>query len=256
MFIDTHAHTYIDKFKDDLDDVIALSIAANVEKVLLPNIDSSTIDGLFDLCDSNPDHFYPMVGLHPCNVKADYKNELQKLHPYLDDKRVIAIGEAGTDLYWDKTYVNEQAKALEIQISWALELNLPIVLHSRDSMDMSIDIISKFQNGSLTGVFHCFGGTVEQAEQIMDLGFYMGIGGTVTFKNNKALRDTLVHVPLTSILLETDAPYLTPHPHRGKRNNSSYIPLIGETISNIYKEPIENIAKVTSSNASKLFGLS
>ena len=256
MFIDTHAHTYTDKFKDDLDEVIALSLSANVDKVLLPNIDSLTIDKLFSLCDSYPEHFYPMVGLHPCSVNDAYKNELNKLEPYLEDERVIAIGETGTDLYWDQTYKDQQFQALEIQISWALDLDLPIVLHSRDSIDMSIDIISKFQNGSLRGVFHCFGGSAQQAQQIMDLGFFMGIGGTVTFKSNKALRETLIHVPLTSILLETDAPYLTPHPYRGKRNNSSYIPLIGETLSNIYEEPIENIAKVTSLNASKLFGLS
>lgn len=254
-FIDTHAHTYGDAFNDDLDAVVKRTQAAQVAKVLLPNIDMNSIDDMFRLCDAYPDHFYPMVGLHPCSVKANYKEELEGLRPYLDDPRVIAVGEMGTDLYWDKTFVEEQKDAFRIQVDWAKEKQLPIVIHCRESIDMTIDLVSELQDGHLSGVFHCFGGSVEQAERIVDLGFYLGLGGVSTFKKSTAIREMIATLPEDRILLETDAPYLTPHPHRGKRNESSYIPLIGETVAGAREVSVEYIAKVTTNNAVRLFGM-
>ena len=253
MFIDTHAHTYHDQFDQDLDDMIQRSKDAQVDLVLLPNIDASTVVKMFQLCQKYNDHFRPMIGLHPCDVKEDYQDQLVQLKQYLDHDSVIAIGETGIDLYWDTTYKDQQIQALKIHIQWAKELNLPIVLHTRESIDLTIDLIAEHQDGTLRGVFHCFGGSTEQARRIMDLGFYMGIGGTVTFKNNKVLRDNLETIPLDSIILETDAPYLTPHPYRGKRNESSYIPLIAKTLSEIYMVNIDDIAAKTTDNAKKLF---
>ena len=255
MFIDTHAHTYHQQFAEDIDDIVQRAKEAKVNKVLLPNIDSDSIDSLLELCDKYKDHFYPMVGLHPCNVKENYKEELSRLEPYLQDERLVAIGETGTDLYWDKTFIDQQQHSLEIQISWAKEYSLPIVLHSRDSIDMSIDIIRKHQDGSLRGVFHCYGGTVEQSKEIIDLGFMMSIGGTVTFKNNQALREVLQFVSIEHIMLETDAPYLAPHPNRGRRNESSYIPLIVEKLTEVYNCSAQQIAEITRLNAEQLFSL-
>jgi TatD DNase family protein len=255
MFIDTHAHTYHERFVDDIDTIVQRAKEAKVSKVLLPNIDSESIVDLLDLCDRYPDHFYPMVGLHPCNVKEDYRSELAKLEPYLADDRIVAIGETGTDLYWDKTFVEQQQESLVAQISWAKEHNLPIVLHSRDSIDLSIEIIRKHQDGSLRGVFHCYGGTQSQSEQIIDLGFMMSIGGTVTFKNNQSFREVLPHIPIEHIMLETDAPYLAPHPNRGQRNESSFIPLIVDTLSGVYDLSAKEIADITYQNAERLFSL-
>jgi len=255
MFIDTHAHTYHQQFAEDIDAIVHRAKEAKVNKVLLPNIDTDSIDSLLELCDRYPDHFYPMVGLHPCNVKENYKDELSRLEPYLQDERIIAVGETGTDLYWDKSFIDQQRHSLETQISWAKEYSLPIVLHSRDSIDMSIDIIGKHQDGSLRGVFHCYGGSVAQARKIIDLGFMMSIGGTVTFKNNQTLRDVLEFISIDHIMLETDAPYLAPHPNRGRRNESSYIPLIVDKLSEIYNCSIEQIAEKTSYNAVRLFSL-
>lgn len=255
MYVDTHAHLYSDQFKDDLDLVVKRCIDVDVRKVLLPNIDSDTVEGMFGLCDSYPDLFYPMVGLHPCSVKEDYKKELDKLEAYLSDDRVIAIGEIGTDLYWDKSFIDQQKDALGIQISWAKAQSLPIVLHCRDSLDITIDIIEEAQDGHLTGVFHCFGGTIEQAKRIIDLGFYIGIGGVSTFKKSGGIREMIGNVALSNILLETDAPYLSPHPNRGKRNESSYIPLIGSIVAESHAVDIEVVAKVTTENVLKLFGI-
>ena len=255
MFIDTHAHTYHERLADDTDIIVQRAKEAKVSKVLLPNIDSESIDDLLALCDKYPEHFYPMVGLHPCNVNENFKSELGKLEPYLSDDRIVAVGETGTDLYWDKTFIDQQRRSLEIQISWAKERALPIVLHSRESIDMSIEIIRKHQDGTLRGVFHCYGGSRDQSEQIIDLGFMMSIGGTVTFKNNQALRDVLPFIPIEHIMLETDAPFLAPHPHRGRRNESSFIPLIADTLVEVYDLSIEEIASLTSQNATRLFSL-
>lgn len=252
FFIDTHTHLYDESFIEDIDTVISNSINAGVKKMLLPNCDIHTVNPMLDLSKKYPENLYPMLGLHPCYIKEDYKLQLSKILEFESLSDYVAVGEIGLDYYWDQTFIQEQKDAFSIQINWAKEKNLPIVIHTRDSIDDGIDIVLSHQNGNLNGVFHCFSGDVEQAKKIADLGFYMGIGGVVTFKKSN-LRDILRSVPLDKIILETDSPYLAPVPYRGKRNESSYIPYIAEELSKIYELPIQKIAEVTSQNAMNLF---
>lgn len=254
-FIDTHAHTYTDTFDEDRSDVVQRSRDAGVTKVLLPNIDVASVAQMFALCDHYPDHFYPMVGLHPCSVGEDYQDQLDLLKVHLDDPRVIAVGEMGTDLYWDQTYVEQQCAAFRVQCGWALERDLPIVIHCRESIDMTIDLVAEMQDGGLRGVFHCFGGTVEQAQRIADLGFYFGLGGVSTFKKSASIREMIGTLPVDRILLETDAPYLSPHPHRGKRNESCNIPIIAQVVADARGVDVAKIADMTTTNAQTLFRL-
>ena len=254
-YIDTHAHLFSNQFDIDLDEVVNRSLAADVAKVLLPNIDLDSVGRMFSICDQYPDFFAPMVGLHPCSVDANYKNVLDDLLPFLSDPRVIAVGEMGTDLYWDQSLINEQIEAFKIQCEWAKERKLPIVIHCRDSMDLTIELVRGLQNGHLRGVFHCFGGTLNQAKEIIDLGFMLGIGGVVTFKKSIELREVLSQVPISSLLLETDSPYLAPHPYRGKRNESSYIPLISEIIAIAKEVDISDVSNATTNNAKRLFNI-
>jgi TatD DNase family protein len=254
-YIDTHAHLFSNQFDIDLDEVVNRSLAADVTKVLLPNIDLDSVGRMFSICDQYPDFFAPMVGLHPCSVTANYKEVLEELLPYLFDPRVVAVGEMGTDLYWDQSLIAEQIEAFKIQCQWAKESNLPIVIHCRDSMDLTIELVRGLQNGHLRGVFHCFGGTLNQAKEIIDLGFMLGIGGVVTFKKSIELREVLSQVPISSLLLETDSPYLAPHPYRGKRNESSYIPLISEIIAIAKEVDISDISNATTNNAKRLFNI-
>ena len=255
MFIDTHAHIYIDRFKDDLKEVINRSLEQNVTQILMPNIDVETMDDVIATGLSFPDICKPMVGLHPCSVNEQWKEALQKLRPYLDDERVVAVGEIGVDLYWDKTFATAQEEAFRYQISWAKELNLPIVIHSRAAIDITIDIVTELQDGNLKGVFHCFDQSLEHAQRIMDTGFYMGLGGVITYKKNIAIREAISEIPMSSLLLETDAPYLPPVPYRGKRNESSYIPIVAEMLSQIKGISIDEVAQSTTANAKTLFGL-
>jgi len=253
MYIDTHAHIYVDQFKDDISDVINRCTEQDIQKILLPNIDLTTIDQVFDLHQAYPSQCYPMVGLHPCSVNADWQKNLDLLFPYLDREEVIAVGEIGVDLYWDKTFAKAQEEAFRAQITWAKERSLPIVIHSRAAIDITIRIVQEEQDGNLRGVFHCFDQSLEEAQKIMDVGFYMGLGGIITYKSNNALRSTVAEIPLSSIILETDSPYLPPVPYRGKRNESSYIPLIAERLADIHQVDIEEIKSITSVNAHKLF---
>lgn len=254
-FIDSHAHLYLDQFAEDIDIVVERAYQQAVTKVLLPNIDMNSVASMFALCDRYPEMMLPMVGLHPCFVDITFREVLDKLYPFLEDPRVIAVGEMGTDLYWDKTYIEEQKEAFGIQCTWAKERDLPIVIHCRDSIDMTIDLVRKHQDGRLKGVFHCFGGSFQQAEEIIDLGFMLGIGGVSTFKKSIELREVLSQVPLSSLILETDAPYLAPHPYRGKRNESSYIPIIAKVLSDVKNISIQDIALATSGNVTRLFNL-
>ena len=253
MYIDTHAHIYVDQFKDDLGEVINRCAAQDIQKILLPNIDIATIDQVFDLHKAYPTLCYPMVGLHPCSIDASWQDNLDHLFHYLDRPEVIAVGEIGVDLYWDQTFAKAQEEAFRHQIHWAKERSLPIVIHSRAAIDITIRIVQEEQDGNLTGVFHCFDQTVEHARQIIDVGFYMGLGGVITYKKNDALRNTVSQIPLSSIILETDAPYLPPVPYRGKRNESSYIPLIAERLADIHGADIDHIKSITSVNAKRLF---
>ena len=251
-FVDTHTHLYDEQFDNDRTEAIKKAIEAGVNKMFLPNCNSETIEGMLHLSKQFPDSCYPMMGLHPCYVKDNYKDELGIVEEHLNNGKFSAVGEIGLDYYWDTTFKNKQIEAFETQIDWALQHDLPIVIHTRNSLRDGIDIVKKKQNGNLKGVFHCFGGSLQEAHQIIDIGFYLGIGGVVTFKNSK-LGDTLKEIELQHIVLETDAPYLAPTPYRGKRNESSYIPLVAEKLVDVYNLTLKDIADVTTSNALKLF---
>ncbi len=253
MFIDTHAHIYLPQFNKDLKEVVERAKKANVFKILLPNIDTGSIASVYDLSHQFPGICYPMIGLHPCSVRQNWKEEIAQMESHIKQKETIAIGEIGIDLYWEQERFEEQKDAFEWQIQLALENELPIAIHSRTAIKHTIDCVSKYQNGSLTGVFHCFDQDSESASQILDLGFYVGIGGIITYRKNESLRDVVAAIPLERIILETDAPYLPPVPFRGKRNEPSYIPIIAETIAEIHGVALEEVKEATTASARKLF---
>ena len=251
--IDTHTHLYLDDFKADIQEVISRAKSAGVEKLYLPNIDSSSIEDLLNLEQQFPGECIGMMGLHPCSVKENVADELKLVEDWLKKRPFAAVGEIGLDYYWDKTFVAEQKDAFRQQINWALELNLPIVIHSRDSMQDCIDLVREHQNGKLRGIFHCFGGTLKEAKQIIDLGFLMGIGGVITYKKS-GLAEVLASIPIEQLVLETDAPYLTPVPFRGKRNEPSYLKYVVDKMAETMNLSPEEIAIQTTLNAQNLFG--
>lgn len=251
--VDTHSHLYLKDF-EDIDDVIARARESGVERIYLPNIDSTVVSDMIELEDRYPGNCFAMMGLHPCSVKENYPEELRLVHQWLNKRKFAAVGEIGLDFYWDKTFIKEQYESLERQIKWALEFQLPIVIHSRESLKECIEIVRRFQKGALTGVFHCFTGSEEQAKEIMELGFFLGIGGVVTYKNS-GLAQVLEKIGLDHIVLETDSPYLTPVPYRGKRNESSYIKFVVEKIAEIRNITQVEVALITTANAEKLFGV-
>lgn len=252
MFIDTHTHLYDEQLMPEIDTLIQKAIDAGVSRMYMPNCDSSTIAGMEQIAAKWPANCFPMMGVHPCYIKENYKQELDIAAQWIANNKCYAIGEIGLDYYWDLTFKQQQIEAFETQIDWALQNDLPIVIHSRESTSDCIDIVRKKQNGKLRGIFHCFSGTAEEAQQICDLGFILGIGGVVTFKKS-TLPDIIKATPLTHIVLETDAPYLAPMPYRGKRNESSYIPLIATKVAEITGMAIDDIATVTTQNAEKIF---
>jgi TatD DNase family protein len=255
MFIDTHTHLYSSQFNDDREEMIQRALVSGVKKMLLPNIDLDSIYGMFDLENKYPDVCFPMMGLHPCSVDNDYKTTLEKIRNHLFSRKFIAVGEIGIDLYWDKTFLEQQKDAFAIQIEWAKELKTPIVIHARDSFSEIFEVLDKHNDKDLNGVFHCFTGTEKEIIKIRSYGnFLFGIGGVLTFKKS-GLDEVVKKLSLEEIILETDSPYLAPTPHRGKRNESSYIPIIAEKLSDIFETSIENIAKITSNNANILFNL-
>lgn len=251
IFTDTHTHLYDEQLITDNN--IQTAINAGVTKMYMPNCDSTTIAGMMQLAERYPDNCFPMMGVHPCYIKEKYEEELAIAAEQLAQHKFYAIGEIGLDYYWDISFKAQQIEAFETQIDWALEYNLPIVIHSRESLQDCIDIVKKKQNGNLKGIFHCFGGSIAEAQQIIEVGFFMGIGGVVTFKNSK-LPEVLKDVDLSHIVLETDAPYLAPTPFRGKRNESAYIPLIAEKLAEVKQVDVSVIAKATTENASRIFG--
>lgn len=252
--IDTHSHIYSEDFNGDIHQIIENSKEAGVEKILLPNIDSESIDPMHSLEEMFPGYCIPMMGLHPTSVKENYQNELDICKNWLDSRKYCAIGEIGIDLYWDKTFVKEQQIAFDTQINWALNFDLPIVIHSRESFDEIFQILENYKNSNLKGVFHSFSGNLEQANKAIELGFLLGINGIVTFKNS-GLDKTIAEIPLEKLMLETDAPYLAPAPKRGKRNESSYVKYTAQKIAEIYQTKIETVAEITSHNARNLFNL-
>lgn len=250
--IETHAHIYSSKFDSDRDQVIEDIRNAGIERVYMPNVDVETIDAMLDCEQKYPDLCIPMMGLHPCDVKEDFQSQLYQMEDWLNKRPFAAVGEIGLDLYWDKTFFEQQKEALRIQISWAKEKNLPIVLHCRESMDATIQIIKEEQDGSLQGIFHCFTGSLEQANEIVKLGFLLGIGGVSTFKNG-GLDQVIPHLGLENLVLETDAPYLAPVPYRGKRNSPAYLPIIAEKIGDFLAISKDEVALKTKENALNLF---
>jgi len=254
IFIDTHTHLHAEEFSEDLDFVIQRALDKNVSTLLLPDIDRSTRPDMLALSKKFPDVCLPMIGLHPTSVKEDYKEELKEIETAISSRKFFGIGETGLDLYWDKTFIKEQIDSFTFQIELALQHQLPIVIHSRKSLNEIISILKKYKNKGLTGIFHCFPGNIREAELLIDMGFYIGIGGVVTYKNS-TMAEVVRHFDLSNVVLETDAPYLTPVPFRGKRNESSYIPLIAEYIAQLKSISIEEVAEKTTANAKKLFGL-
>lgn len=259
--IDTHCHLYYDPFDEDRDAMLQNAMNAGVQKFLLPNVDAESIPVMHQLCEQYPQNCFAMMGLHPCSVKENYLQDLAWVEQYLFQhktefqfKNFIAVGEIGLDYYWDKTLIPQQKDAFRKQIQWAKQLQLPIAVHARDSLDDILQIIEEEQDGTLNGVLHCFTGNIQQAEKGIALGFYLGIGGVVTFKNS-GLDKVVEQISLKHIILETDAPYLAPVPFRGKRNESAYIKIIAEKLSQIKQVSVSEIATITTENAIKLFKL-
>lgn len=251
-WIDTHTHLYSHKFESDRTDMIKRALEAGVSQLFMPNIDSSSIDGMLQLEAEFPGQCLPMMGLHPCDVRGNVEEELAIVREWLNKRKFWAVGEIGLDFYWDKTFVPQQYEAFREQIKLAKQYDIPIAIHSRESTRECIDVVKELHGGNLSGVFHCFSGTVAEAKEITEMGFYLGIGGVVTFKKS-GLEEVMAEIPLEHIVLETDAPYLAPVPYRGKRNESAYIPLIGEKIADIKNLKIADVAAITSMNARKLF---
>jgi TatD DNase family protein len=253
MFVDSHSHIYSEEFSSDRDEVIARALKSGVNKIVLPNIDSSTLKPMLDLADSKPALFIPLLGLHPTSVKEDFRKELEIMEYWFNKRTFTGIGEIGIDLYWDKTFINEQIEAFTIQIGWAKKAGIPVVIHLRDSYQEVIEVIQQEKEESLKGVFHSFTGTAEQAAQIIDLGFKIGIGGIVTFKNS-GLDAVVQKIDLQHILLETDSPWLAPVPHRGRRNECAYITAVAAKIASLHQKSIGEVARITTQNAQQLFG--
>ena len=254
--IDTHSHLFLEEFSEDLPQVIERARSAGITHIFMPNIDSTTIDSMLSVCNAYKDYCFPMIGLHPTSVNADYEKELEIVARELKSfNKYIAIGEIGMDLYWDKTFLKEQQIALDKQINWALEYDLPVVIHCRDAFGYIYNVLEPYKNTSLKGVFHSFTGTDDEAARILEFsGFLIGINGVVTFKKSR-LPEVLTKIPLEKIVLETDSPYLTPVPNRGKRNESAYVKDTLMKVSDIYRMSPEAVGRVTSENALKVFGM-
>lgn len=255
IFTDTHTHLYSNQFDEDREQVIETCLNDEITRLFLPNIDKNSVDGMMSLVNQYPNNCFPMIGIHPCSVNQDWKQEIKEYEQLLTQHKFYAIGEIGIDLYWDKTFVNEQKEAFEYQILLAKKEKLPIVIHARDSFNEIFEIVDKHNDENLTGIFHCFTGTIEQAQKIMNYGgFKMGIGGVVTFKN-AGLDKVVAQIPMEYLVLETDSPYLAPHPYRGKRNESSYLKIIAHKIAELKGISIQEVADITTANSKQIFGI-
>ncbi len=253
-FIDTHAHVYAPELATDIELVIKNAISAGIEKILMPAIDSASLEAMLKVEQQFPDHCIAMMGLHPCYVKENYKAELKLVEEWIAKRNFIAIGEIGLDYYWDKTFTKEQELVFETQMQWALDLQLPIVIHTRNAMGETIELVKPFAKKGLHGVFHCFSGSKESAEQIIGMGFHLGLGGVLTYKN-AGVAEAIKDIPMEYLVLETDAPYLAPVPYRGKTNEPSYMLEVAKKLAEVKSMPLHEIAAITTSNAKKLFGL-
>ncbi len=253
VLIDTHCHLYSEEFTEDIVQVISKAIQAGVQQFYLPAIDSEAISAMMALEKSYPSVCIPMMGLHPCYVKENYQEELAIVGDWLQKRSFVAVGEIGLDFYWDKTYVKEQMEAFNTQMEWALKKQMPIVIHTRNAMAETIEAVKPFADKGLRGIFHCFSGNAVDADAITKMGFYLGIGGVITYKNG-GLGEALAEIGPEWLVLETDAPYLAPVPYRGKRNESSYLTHIAERLAAIKNMPVAELAAQTSANAQKIFG--
>jgi len=251
--IDTHCHLYLDEFKPDIAAVIERAQAVGVSRFYLPAIDSSETDNMFALEQAYPGVCIPMMGLHPCYVKENWEKELALVGEWLAKRPFAAIGEIGLDFYWDKTFTDQQYTVFRQQMQWALDRHMPIVIHSRNAMQETIETVKPYAEKGLRGIFHCFSGDADAARQVTALGFLLGIGGVITYKNG-GLDKALADIPLESLVLETDAPYLAPVPNRGKRNESAYLQPIIEKLAQVKNRPVEAVAAITTANAEKIFG--
>ncbi|SHJ69023.1 TatD DNase family protein [Reichenbachiella agariperforans] len=250
--IETHAHIYSDQFKEDIDEVIDKAKESGVERIYMPNIDSGSIDAMLEMEHLYPGYCIPMIGLHPCSVKADFEKELYIVEDWLSKRDFVAIGEMGTDLYWDKTLFEQQKEAFKIQSDLAVRYEKPIVIHCRESMEETITLLESYRNTSLFGIVHCFSGSEEQARRIIDLGFKLGIGGVATFKNG-GLEPVMQNISLHEMVLETDSPYLAPVPYRGKRNEPAYIRQVAQKIADERNIDISEVIEATTDTAMCIF---
>jgi TatD DNase family protein len=252
-WIDTHAHVYLPAFEEDQNEWIERAKAQGIQKIFLPNIDLESIPRMLTLEAREPSFFIPMMGLHPCDVKDDYEQVLAEMEAWWDKRDFAAVGEIGIDLYWDKTTLPIQQKAFIRQIEWALKKDKPIVIHARESFKEIFEILDEFKDSGLMGIFHCFTGSIQDAQKIMNYKtFMMGIGGVVTYDRAKIMK-VLVDIPTEFLVMETDSPFLPPVPHRGQRNESSYIPIIAQKIAEAKNMRIEDVAAITTANANKIF---
>ena len=251
--IDTHTHLYLEQFKDDIDDVISRAKAIGVQRFYLPSINSKYNQSMHDLEKKFPNDIFCMIGLHPCYVDDNFDLEIDFIKKQIEKHDYKAIGEIGIDLFHEKKYFEQQVIAFEEQIKLAIDYDLPIVIHSRDSFDEIFKVLEKFKSEKLRGIFHCFTGNINQAKRIIDLNFHLGIGGVLTFKNGK-ISEFLNEIPINKIVLETDSPYLAPSPHRGSRNESSYLKIIADKLAEVYNLEIDEICKITQQNSIEVFG--
>ncbi len=254
IITDTHTHLYAEEFDADRDYLIEQAGILGVQRFFLPNIDSSSIEPMLELEKRYPGKVFAMMGLHPCHVKENWKAELAIVEKWLNERSFVAVGEIGIDLYWDKTFLEIQKEAFQIQVRMANERKLPIIIHTRDSFDVTYELLKETKKEEPQGIFHCFSGTAEQAQKAVDLGFMLGIGGVVTFKNS-GVDKAIEKIPLEHIVLETDSPYLAPVPYRGKRNDPAYILKVAEKLSEIYGCSLQEVANVTTANSKRVFGI-
>lgn len=254
LLTDTHTHLYYETDNTKRDGLIQRCRANDINRLFLPNVDAASVPKVYALTEAYPDICFPMLGLHPCDVKVGWEQELEEIKSFHNQHKIYAIGEIGIDLYWDKTTLDIQIQAFKTQIAWAKSLKLPIVIHCRDAFDQVFEVLQQERGPDLRGIFHCFTGTVEQAEQVIDLGFYLGIGGVVTYKNS-GLDKVVAQVDLKHIVLETDSPYLTPVPYRGKPNESSYLIYVAQKVADLHQTDLETVAAITTENSKKVFGV-
>ncbi len=254
VLTDTHTHLYYETDTQKREELMRRCLDNGIARLFLPNVDSASIELIMSLSKAFPENCFPMLGLHPCDVKENWQLELDIIHAAIPQHKIYAIGEIGIDLYWDKTFVKEQIEAFKIQIAWAKKLSLPIVIHCRDAFDEVYKVLQEEHDEALRGIFHCFTGTIEQAQKIIDLGFYLGIGGVVTYKN-AGLDKVVQQIDLKHIVLETDSPYLPPVPYRGKPNESSYLIHIAQKVADLHHIGLETVAAITTENSKIVFGV-